>query len=393
MYMASAEYMAEYARHLVHAGAKVVGGCCGTTPEHIRAMCEFVRPLSPRFAQSGGGVSTATTPPALRDVTRAPDVEAVPLASRSKWGAKLAAGAFVTSVEIVPPRGVDATRMLADVRRLKAAGVDAVNVPDGPRAQSRMGALLTSLLIEQQVGIETVTHYACRDRNLLGMLSDLLGAAAIGLRNMLLITGDPPKMGPYPSATAVFDIDAIGLTNLVRNLNHGRDPGDNAIGAPTQFVIGVGVNPAPIDLEHELKRFAWKVEAGAEFAVTQPVFDPSQLENFLRRTEGARPPIVAGIWPLVSVRNAEFLANEVPGVSVPASVIERMRKASDKSKEHAVAEGIAIAREMLDRVRGGVQGVQVSAPFGKVELALEVFGDTLAEAAPTASGTRASISA
>jgi len=394
MYMASAEYMAEYARHLVQAGAKVVGGCCGTTPEHIRAMCEFVRPLSPRFAQSGGGVSTAAAPPVLRDVShRAPDVEAVPLAQRSKWGAKLASGAFVTSVEIVPPRGVDATRMLTDVKKLKAANVDAVNVPDGPRAQSRMGALLTSLLIEQQVGIETVTHYACRDRNLLGMLSDLLGAAAIGLRNMLLITGDPPKMGPYPSATAVFDIDAIGLTNLVRNLNHGRDPGDNAIGTPTQFVIGVGVNPAPIDLEHELKRFAWKVEAGAEFAVTQPVFDPTQLENFLRRTEGQRPPIVAGIWPLVSVRNAEFLANEVPGVSVPDAVIERMRKASEKSKEHAVAEGITIAREMLDRVRGGVQGVQVSAPFGKVELALEVFGDTLARATPDTPSTRASVPA
>ncbi len=378
MYMASAEYMAEYARHLVHAGARVVGGCCGTTPEHIRAMCEYVRPLSPRFAQSGGGVATVTSIPALRDLAhRIPDVPAVPLASRSKWGAKLAAGKFVASVEIVPPRGVDATRMLADVRKLKVAGVDAVNVPDGPRAQSRMGALLTSLLIEQQVGIEAVTHYACRDRNLLGMLSDLLGASAVGLRNLLLITGDPPKMGPYPSATAVFDIDAIGLTNLVRNLNHGRDPGDNSIGQGTQFVIGVGVNPAPIDLEHELKRFAWKLEAGAEFAVTQPVFDVAQLENFLRRTEGARPPIVAGIWPLVSVRNAEFLANEVPGVSVPTAVIERMRKASDKSKEHAIAEGIAIAREMLDRVRGGVQGVQVSAPFGKVELALEVFGDTL----------------
>ena len=312
---------------------------------------------------------------------------------RSAYGKKLARGEFITTVEIVPPKGTDPAPMFDQCRALKAAGVDAVNVPDGPRAQSRMGALLTSLLIEQQVGIETVTHYACRDRNLLGMLSDLLGASAIGLRNMLLITGDPPKMGPYPSATAVFDIDAIGLTNLVRNLNHGRDPGDNAIGKPTQFVIGVGVNPAPIDLEHELKRFAWKVEAGAEFAVTQPVFDSTQLENFLRRTEGQRPPIVAGIWPLVSVRNAEFLANEVPGVSVPDAVIERMRKASDKSKEHAVAEGIAIAREMLDRVRGGVQGVQVSAPFGKVELALEVFGDTLVPAAHESAVASASVPA
>jgi homocysteine S-methyltransferase len=391
MYMASAEYLASYARHLVQAGAKVVGGCCGTTPEHIHAMCEGIRPLSPRFARTGAPTAIPVgAAPVLREGKRQPDVAVVPLAERSRWGAKIAAGTFVTSVEIVPPRGVDATRMLADVGQLKRAGVDAVNVPDGPRAQSRMGALLTSLLIEQRVGIETVTHYACRDRNLLGMLSDLLGASAVGLRNLLLITGDPPKMGPYPSATAVFDIDAIGLTNLVANLNHGKDPGDNAIGAPTRFVIGVGVNPAPIDLEHELKRFAWKVEAGAEFAVTQPVFDASQLENFLRRTEGARIPIVAGIWPLVSVRNAEFLANEVPGVSVPDSVIARMRAASEKSKEHAVAEGIAIAREMLERVKDSVQGVQVSAPFGKVELALEVFRDHLGaptDALATAAGT------
>jgi len=231
MYMASAEYMAEYARHLVHAGAKVVGGCCGTTPEHIRAMCEFVRPLSPRFAQPGGGVSTVAAPPVLRDVShRAPDVQAVPLAQRSKWGAKLAAGAFVTSVEIVPPRGVDATRMLTDVRKLKVANVDAVNVPDGPRAQSRMGALLTSLLIEQQVGIETVTHYACRDRNLLGIQSDLLGAHAMGVRNLMLVTGDPGRVGDYPDATAVFDVDSIGLTNVVSRLNHGCDVGGQFFG-------------------------------------------------------------------------------------------------------------------------------------------------------------------
>jgi homocysteine S-methyltransferase len=373
MYMASAEYMAEYARHLVHAGAKVIGGCCGTTPDHIQAMAAGIRPLSPRFARTAQIDTTA----AIRTDVQVPDAPIVPLAERSRWGAKLAGGKFVTSVEIVPPRGVDATRMLADVALLKNAGVDAVNVPDGPRAQSRMGALLTSLLIEQQVGIETVTHYACRDRNLLGMLSDLLGASAVGLRNLLLITGDPPKMGPYPSATAVFDIDAIGLTNLVNNLNHGRDPGGNSIGTGTRFVMGVGVNPASIDMTHEHKRFAWKVEAGAEFAVTQPVFDPAQLEIFLESIAANRIPVVAGIWPLVSLRNAEFLANEVPGVSVPADVIARMRRASEKSKEHAVAEGIAIAREMLERVRPAVQGVQVSAPFGRVELALQVFGDSL----------------
>jgi homocysteine S-methyltransferase len=284
-------------------------------------------------------------------------------------------------VEIVPPRGVDASKMLRDTAALRDAGVDAVNVPDGPRAQSRMGALLTSVLIEQQVGIETVIHYCCRDRNLLGMLSDLLGAAAVGLRNLLLITGDPPKMGPYPNATAVFDIDAIGLTNLVSNLNKGLDPGGNSIGQPTKFAIGVGVNPAAIDPAQELKRFEWKVEAGAEYAITQPVFDVRQLEKFLETIEHTRIPIVAGIWPLVSLRNAEFLANEVPGVVVPQPVIERMRVASNKSKEHGVAEGIAIAREMLERVRPYVQGVQVSAPFGRVDLALEVFRDTLAPAA------------
>jgi homocysteine S-methyltransferase len=299
------------------------------------------------------------------------------LAERSKWGGKIARGEFVTSVEIVPPRGVDATKMLKDTRALREAGVDAVNVPDGPRAQSRMGALMTSLLIEQQVGIETVTHYACRDRNLLGMLSDLLGASAIGLRNLLIVTGDPPKMGPYPDATAVFDVDAIGLTNLVSNLNRGLDPGGNPIGQPTRFAIGVGVNPVAIDLEHELRRFEWKVDAGAEYAITQPVFDPAQLEKFFGRIGDKHIPVIAGIWPLVSVRNAEFLANEVPGVSVPDSIIARMRRANEKSKEHAVAEGIAVAREMLDRVRPLVQGVQVSAPFGKVELALEVFAGTL----------------
>ena len=367
MYMASPEYMATYARHLIQAGAKIVGGCCGTTPEHIRAMAEGVRPLSPRtrvVVNSDSSGSPATP--------RASGVATVPFAERSRLAGKLARGEFVTSVEIVPPRGVDTSRLEKDAAALHAAGVDAINVPDGPRAQSRMGAIATSLIIER-AGIEAVTHYCCRDRNLLGMLSDLLGASALGLRNMLLITGDPPKMGPYPDATAVFDIDAIGLTNLVRQLNRGLDPGGNPIGAPTRFSIGVGVNPAAIDAAHEHRRFGWKVEAGAEYAITQPVFDPDQLEKFLASIKDIRIPIVAGIWPLVSARNAEFLANEVPGVTVPQVVLQRMRRASEQSKEHAVAEGVAIAREMLERVRGAVQGVQVSAPFGKIELALEVF--------------------
>ncbi|HEY0928900.1 MAG TPA: bifunctional homocysteine S-methyltransferase/methylenetetrahydrofolate reductase [Gemmatimonas sp.] len=367
MYMASPEYMASYARHLVQAGAKIVGGCCGTTPEHIKAMAEGIRPLAPRTRVQVGNTAEWPAEGAAK-IGR----DAVPLAERSRLGAKLAAGQFVTSVEIVPPRGIDTTKLEQDAASLAKAGVDAINVPDGPRAQSRMGAIATSLIIERH-GIEAVTHYACRDRNLLGMLSDLLGASALGLRNLLLVTGDPPKMGPYPDATAVFDIDAIGLTNLVSKLNRGLDPGKNPIGEPTRFVVGVGVNPAAIDPDQELRRFHWKAEAGAEYAITQPVFDPAQLEKFLASVQDIRIPIVAGIWPLVSARNAEFLANEVPGVTVPEAVLQRMRLASSKSKEHGVAEGIAIAREALEQVRGSVQGVQVSAPLGHVAYALEVL--------------------
>ncbi len=370
MYMASPEYMASHARRMVEAGVRFVGGCCGTTPEHIRAISSFVQSVSPRHP-GAVGIPAPSTPGAAA-------IDPVPLVERSALGRRIATGEFVTTVEIVPPKGVDPSPMLEQVRALQAAGVHAVNVPDGPRAQSRMGALLSALLIQREVGLEAVVHYACRDRNLLGMLSDLLGAAASGLRNLLVITGDPPKMGPYPDATAVFDIDAIGLTNLVNRLNHGLDPGGNAIGAPTRFVIGVGVNPAAVDAERELRRFAWKVDAGAEFAVTQPVFDLDQLDRFLERVEPFRIPVVAGIWPLVSLRNAEFLANEVPGVSVPDTVLERMRRASKSGREAALAEGVTIAREMLDAVRSRVQGVQVAAPLGRVPVALEVLAGTVA---------------
>jgi methionine synthase / methylenetetrahydrofolate reductase (NADH) len=362
IYMASPEYMAEYTRRIVEAGARFVGGCCGTTPEHIKAIIGFVKSVSPRT------VITQTA-----SANQAQPLTPVPFAERSSFAAKLARGQFVTSVEIVPPRGVDPAPMYKQVRELKAAGVDAVNVPDGPRAQSRMGALLSGLLIQREVGLETVVHYACRDRNLLGMLSDLLGAAASGLNNLLIVTGDPPKMGPYPDATAVFDIDSIGLTNLVSRLNKGLDPGGNALGGQTRFVLGVGVNPTSTDLDRELQRFAWKAEAGAEFAMTQPVFDLDQLDRFLKRVEPFGIPIIAGLWPLVSLRNAEFLANEVPGVTVPQSVLDRMRSASAKGKEAGLAEGISIAREMLAAVRGRVRGVQVAAPMGRAEVAIAVI--------------------
>jgi len=365
IYLASPEYMASYARRMIEAGARFVGGCCGSTPDHIKKIRDYVASVVPRqpsvvVSRSHVQAPAGVTPTALAD--------------KSRWGAKLARGELVTSVEIVPPKGVDPAPMLEQCRALKKAGVDAVNVPDGPRAQSRMGVLPSAIMIEREVGLETVIHYCCRDRNLLGMLSDILGAHAAGLRNILIITGDPPKMGPYPEATAVFDIDSIGLTNLVYRLNHGLDPGNNPIGAPTKWTVGVGVNPGAIDLDRELSRFAWKVDAGAEFAVTQPVFDPRQLEAFLKRVEQFRIPVVAGVWPLVSLRNAEFLANEVPGVSVPDEILQRMKVAQEKGKEAALAEGVAIARQMFERVKGMVQGVQVSAPFGKVEVALEVFG-------------------
>ena len=363
IYLASPDYMAQYARRLIAAGARLVGGCCGTTPEHIRRIRECVADATPRVSVAVSAVPT--------DGVEA--LEPVPLASRSQWGRKLAAGEFVRSVEVVPPRGWSPEAMVQQARMLRDAGVDAVNLADGPRAQSRMGVVPAALIIEREVGLETVFHYTCRDRNMLGMLSDLLGAAAGGLRNVLIVTGDPPTAGPYPDATAVFDIDSIGLTNVVRRLNQGRDPGGASIGEPTRFVIGVAANQGAPDLELELERFHWKVEAGAEFAVTQPVFDPEELERFLGRIAAWRIPVIAGLWPLTSVRSAEFLANEVPGVRVPESVLGRMRQAEARGEAHA--EGIRIAQEVMEAVRGSVQGIEVSAP-GRPEVAIEALGAT-----------------
>jgi len=369
-YMCSPEYMSKFAKRFIQAGAKFIGGCCGTTPSHIKFISDAVRAASPRAQRV---FVSGSLPLTVDEQKPAPDVEVMPPAERSQWSRKITQGEFVTSVEVLPPKGCDTQKTLDSIRLLKAAGVDGVNIPDGARAQSRMSALATAVLVEQQIGIESVLHYCCRDRNLLGMVSDLLGAAALGLRNLLLITGDPPKMGPYPDATAVFDIDAIGLTNMVNKLNHGLDIGNNPIGQPTAFCIGVGVNPGAINLDEEIKRFEYKVEAGAQYAITQPVFDTDQLKEFLSGIEHCRIPIVAGIWPLVSFRNAEFLHNEVPGVRVTPSIMERMRDASAISKEAGRDEGLKIARESLLEVRDQIQGVQVSAPFGNVRYALDVF--------------------
>ncbi len=365
IYLASSEYLAEYARRFIQLGVKVVGGCCGTSPEHIKAMRSAVVSVVPHKKPAAAVLEAA----AVSEVAK--KVEPVPTAEKSELGRKIAAGEFVTSVEITPPRGWDASRVLKSVELLKENGVDAINIPDGPRALTRMSAQHLSGLIESKVGIETVLHYTCRDRNLLGMMSDMLGIYAVGLRNLLVITGDPPKMGDFPDATAVFDVDAIGLANMVNNLNHGVDLGGNSIGKPTGYLIGVGLNPCAIDAEEEIRRFERKVKAGAEFAITQPVFDVPALLAFLERIEHVRIPIIAGVWPLVSLRNAEFMNNEVPGVTVPDAIMERMRV--PKTKEEALAEGLAIAREMILDIKAHVQGVQVSAPFGKVKHALTVL--------------------
>lgn len=357
IYMTSPEYMAEYAKRFIQTGATIVGGCCGTNPEHIRAIRRAVRALQPVKKMDRGSASFTVTAP-----------EAVHVAARtekSRLSTKLVRGEFVTLAELVSPRGVSPLKEVAKARRLHQFGIDAINIPDGPRASARMSALAMASIIQRDIGIETVLHFACRDRNVIGMQSDLLGAWALGLRNVLAVTGDPPKLGNYPNATAVFDVDAIGLTNVINRLNHGLDLAGNPIGDPTGFSIGVGVNPGAINLEEELKRLEWKIEAGAEYMITQPVFDIRILERFMKRIADVKIPLICGIWPLVSYRNAEFMNNEVPGASVPAEILERMRKTT--TKEEGFAEGVTIARETFARIRESVAGVQLSAPMGRIE--------------------------
>ncbi len=368
IYLCSPEYMANYTPNFVAAGVRLIGGCCGTTPDHIRAMKSVLR-----VDQARGKTAISE---AIRSGAAPSAPASIPMAERSRLGAKLAAGEFVTMVEIVPPKGIDIRKEIEGAKFVKSVGVDAINIPDSPRASARMSNQALSLLMQRAVEIEAILHYTCRDRNVLGIQSDLLGAAATGIRNLICITGDPPKMGNYPDATAVFDVDSIGLVNIVHNLNRGLDLGGNPIGAGTSFVIGVGANPGLPNLDEEIKRFEYKVEAGAEYVVTQPVFDLTLLENFLRRIEHCRIPVVAGIWPLVSVRNAEFMKNELR-VSVPDEILNRMSQAA--SPEAARAEGVAIAREMLAAVRDRVQGAQISAPQGRYASAadvLEVLGST-----------------
>ncbi len=361
LYLCSPEYMAQYARRFLMAGVRVIGGCCGTTAEHIRQMKSEARSLQ--------HVQHANTVIVDEPAARPKALEKIPVADKSGLGAKLAAKRFVAFVEILPPRGIDASKEIEGAKLCKAAGIDCINVPDGPRASARMSAQVTCQLIQQQAGIEAVLHFCCRDRNILSIQSELLGAYTVGVRNLICITGDPPRMGTYPDATAVFDVDAIGLTNIANNLNHGLDLGGNPMGSQTGLLIGVGANPGALNMDEELRRFEWKVKAGAEYVVTQPVFDLDLLEAFLKRTEQYGLPIIAGIWPLTSYRNAEFMVNELR-VPVPEPYMERMRNA--ETVESARVEGIAIAREMVQRVRPMVAGIQLSAPFGRYQMAIDV---------------------
>ncbi len=361
IYLCSPEYMAQYTRRFLWAGVKVIGGCCGTTPEHIKLIHSEARSLNPAHRSLSVTVEEPQAKPKA--------LPKVPITQKSSLGAKLAAGRFVAFVEILPPRGVDATKEIEGARLCASKGIDCINVPDGPRASARLSAQVTCQKIQQEAGIEAVLHFCCRDRNILGIQSELLGAHSVGVRNLICITGDPPRMGTYPDATAVFDVDAIGLTNIVNNLNCGLDIGGNPMGSQTALLLGVGANPGALNMDEEIRRYEWKMQAGAEYVVTQPVFDLDLLENFLRRTADFKVPVICGIWPLTSYRNAEFMVNELR-VPVPEHYMERMRRV--ENAEAARQEGVAIAREMVERVRSMVQGVQLSAPFGRYSMAIEV---------------------
>lgn len=362
IYMNTPEYFTSYCKHYVELGVKGVGGCCGTNETHISDMAKAIKAVT----SNKKCIEVVDT-----EVLKKNDIVVTPVQEKSNFAKKLYSKTHATTVEITPPRSVDLSEVIKKVEKCKAAGIDAINIPDGPRASSRISPLVTALMIEKQTGMETILHYCCRDRNLIGMQSDLLGGYAGGLRNYLIITGDPPKLGNYPDATAVFDVDAVGLTTVVNNLNHGVDIAGNIINPPTSILIGVGANPCALDTDKEIQHLKNKIDAGAEYIITQPVFEVEALFRFLDKIKDLKIPLVAGIWPLVSYRNAMFLKTEVPGVNVPDSVIKRMERA--KTKDDGLKTGLEIAVEMKEKLASVVQGYQVSAPFGKVDLAIDVL--------------------
>ena len=362
IYLTSPEYLGEYAKHYVQSGAGIIGGCCGTSPEHIKRMRNMLNSLKPELKSKKYDIV---------EVHEKIEVEPTPQEKKSRLARRLKEGHFVKFVELLSPHGVSPEKQVEKARELFYYGMDVINIPDGPRASARMSALALAVLIQRDVGIETLLHYVCRDRNVIGMQSDLLGAYALGLKNILAITGDPPKLGNYPDATAVFDVDAIGLVNILNRLNHGLDIAGNPIGEPTGFFVGVGANPGAVNLDEEIRRLDWKVDAGAEYIITQPVFDLEIFEKFMKRIEHIDVPLIAGIWPLTSIRNAEFMNNEIPGCHVPDPIMERMRKYKD-SKGDSRKEGIDVARETLEQLLGKIAGVQIAAPFGRIQSAMDV---------------------
>jgi len=364
IYMSSPEYFTEYAKKFIQLGARGIGGCCGTTPDHIRMAAKAVKTLS--------GVKHHA-----HITIFAPEktsVKIVPGPEKTLFAKRILSGQKVTSIELLPPKACDVSGLVEKARQCKNCGIDVINIPDGPRASARVSPMVASIAILQQAGIEPVLHYCCRDRNLIGMQSDLLGAQVAGVRNILIITGDPPKLGDYPDVTGVFDVDAIGLTQVASNLNYGHDIGGNLVAPPTALFLGVGANPAAVSLEREIQRYEAKIAAGAEFAITQPIFDPITLFRFLDLIEKLpkQIPVVAGVWPLISFKNAEFMRNEVPGVTVPDSVMDRMSRC--KSKEDGIEAGIEIAERICAAIVDRVAGYQISAPLGKLEIALKVLG-------------------
>jgi homocysteine S-methyltransferase len=366
VYMCTPEYMAEYAKRFYEKGVKIIGGCCGTTPDHIREMVKTVRPLHKADLSS----AVIEVKPQKKEVVKLKPVE---MKNKSKLGGKLAAGEKICSIEISPPRGTDVSNLIEKVKLCEKYGIDAVNIPDGPRASSRLSAMITAIKIKQLCpNIEPILHFCCRDRNIIAMQSDLLGIQAVEIANVLIITGDPPKLGEYPDATAVFDLDSIALTRVVSNLNCAIDIAGNNLPAQTSLLAGVGANPVSSDLEREIMRFKKKVEAGAEFAITQPVFDEKSLFKFLELTKDHKIPVIAGIWPFTSYKNAEFMANEVPGVVVPPEILQRMSKTKDQ--QDGKRTGVQIAIELMDKIKDVVAGYAISAPFGNINMALAAAG-------------------
>lgn len=375
LYVANPEYFGVAGRRMLKAGIAAVGGCCGTTPEHIRRMRGAVRMMGGAIEVVRDEEDRAESTVARRH-EQAVGVERVPLAERSRLARKMAAGKFVVSVEVNPPQGLDPQSSLDAARMLHEFGVDVINIADGPRASVRMSNLALALKVKEELDLEVLLHVCCRDRNLLALQSDLLGAHALGLRNLVIITGDPPKVGDYPDATAVYDLDSVGLLHWVRGYNHGLDPTGRAIGEPTRFWVATGAEPAAMDYDREIRRLEKKAEAGADFVMTQPVYDPRRVERFLDDTKHIGLPILLGLLPLANHRNAEFINANIPGMTVPEDILARMKSAG--TGEPARATGIRIAQEALGELRDRVQGAYIMPPLGHYEMVpaiLEILGD------------------